>query len=63
MILREPGPLKLPTAMIATIFQHMIKSDLIIWILKVVKDAPAHRHKHYLSEAVESQSAFTLTCV
>src|SRR5271163_2234622 len=51
--LREPGLLKLPAEMIATIFKHMKKSDFIIWILKIVKNRPPQRHIHYISQAVE----------
>jgi hypothetical protein len=43
---REPGPLHLPIEMIATIFKHMIERDILIGILKIVKDGPPQRHKH-----------------
>ena len=47
--MREPGLLELPTEMIATIFKHVLKRDFLIWILKIVKDAPPQRHEHYVS--------------
>ena len=42
--LRESGLLKLPIEMIATIFKHMTESGFVIWVLKIVKDGPPHRH-------------------
>jgi hypothetical protein len=38
--LGEPGLLKLPIEMTATIFKHMTGSDVGIRILKIVKDRP-----------------------
>src|SRR5271165_4688708 len=51
--LREPRLLKLPVEMIATIFKHMKERNILIGILKMVKDLPPQRHIHQVSEAVE----------
>ena len=45
--------LKLPFEMIATIFKDMAESNVLIGILKIVKDALPKGHKQYISEAVE----------
>jgi hypothetical protein len=50
---REPGLLHLPIEVIATIFKHMAESNILIGILKIVKDGLPKGHKYYVSEAVE----------
>jgi hypothetical protein len=50
---REPGLLHLPIEMIATIFKHMTESNILIGILKIVKNGLPKRHKYYVPEAVE----------
>ena len=50
---RESSLLKLPIEVLATIFKHMTKSSVRIWILKIVEDWVPHGHVHYVSEAVE----------
>src|SRR4030095_12423130 len=50
---REAGLLHLPIEMIATIFKHMTQRDILIGILKIVKDGPPQRHKHQVSETVK----------
>jgi len=39
--------------MIATVFKDVAEGVITFWVLKVVKDTPAQRHKHQVSEAVQ----------
>ena len=50
---RESDLLKLPIQMIATIFNYMTESNVVIRISKMVKDGQPQGHIHYVSEAVE----------
>jgi hypothetical protein len=52
-ILGESGLLKLPIEVIAAVFKHMKERDIVIWVLKMVKDLPPQRHIHHIPEAVE----------
>jgi hypothetical protein len=49
----EPGLVNLPIEMIATIFEDMTESDILIRISKIVKNGAAQRHEDYVSQAAE----------
>src|SRR5580700_9658436 len=51
--LRESTLLELPIEMIAAIFKDMKESNVVVRILKIVKDLTPQRHINYVSQAVE----------
>src|ERR1700686_1410286 len=51
--LRKPGLFELPLQMVAAVFQHMAKSDILIRVLKIIENFPSQRHINDVTEAIE----------